>query len=415
MGNCEIVSVAGFELIDSRGNPTTAARVVLADKSEGFAVAPSGASTGMYEAYELRDGDKCRYGGKGVRQAVDNINTKIANAIVGKKACNQREIDEAIIALDKSKNKSEIGANAMLSVSLAVAKAAAQSLGKPLYKYVSELFGSEALTLPRPMMNILNGGAHASNNIDIQEFMIVPVAQENFAEGLRVCAEIYHALGRLLKERNLACGVGDEGGFAPNLASDEEAIALICEAIMVAGYTTNEVKIALDVASSEWYQEGKYILPKRDVEKSAEQLIDYYRLLIDKYPIISIEDGVAEEDWSGWQKLTAELGNKIQLVGDDLFVTNVQRLKKGIELGAGNCILIKPNQIGTLTETLDVMLLAKQNGYKAVMSHRSGESEDSTIADLAVATAAGQIKTGAPCRSDRTAKYNRLLIIESEI
>ncbi|MBQ9965696.1 MAG: phosphopyruvate hydratase [Clostridia bacterium] len=415
MGNCEIVSVAGFELIDSRGNPTTAARVVLADKSEGFAIAPSGASTGMYEAYELRDGDKRRYGGKGVRHAVDNINTKIANAIIGKKACNQREIDEAIIALDKSKNKSEIGANAMLSVSLAVAKAAAQSLGKPLYKYVSELFGSEALTLPRPMMNILNGGAHASNNIDIQEFMIVPVAQENFAEGLRVCAEIYHALGRLLKERNLACGVGDEGGFAPNLASDEEAIALICEAIMVAGYTTNEVKIALDVASSEWYQEGKYILPKRDVEKSAEQLIDYYRLLIDKYPIISIEDGVAEEDWSGWQKLTAELGNKIQLVGDDLFVTNVQRLKKGIELGAGNCILIKPNQIGTLTETLDVMLLAKQNGYKAVMSHRSGESEDSTIADLAVATAAGQIKTGAPCRSDRTAKYNRLLIIESEI
>ena len=415
MGNCEIVSVAGFELIDSRGNPTTAARVVLADKSEGFAIAPSGASTGMYEAYELRDGDKRRYGGKGVRHAVDNINTKIANAIIGKKACNQREIDEAIIALDKSKNKSEIGANAMLSVSLAVAKAAAQSLGKPLYKYVSELFGSEALTLPRPMMNILNGGAHASNNMDIQEFMIVPVAQENFAEGLRVCAEIYHALGRLLKERNLACGVGDEGGFAPNLASDEEAIALICEAIMVAGYTTNEVKIALDVASSEWYQEGKYILPKRDVEKSAEQLIDYYRLLIDKYPIISIEDGVAEEDWSGWQKLTAELGNKIQLVGDDLFVTNVQRLKKGIELGAGNCILIKPNQIGTLTETLDVMLLAKQNGYKAVMSHRSGESEDSTIADLAVATAAGQIKTGAPCRSDRTAKYNRLLIIESEI
>jgi len=415
MGNCEIVSVAGFELIDSRGNPTTAARVVLADKSEGFAIAPSGASTGMYEAYELRDGDKCRYGGKGVKQAVENINTKIANAIIGKKACNQREIDEAIIALDKSKNKSEIGANAMLSVSLSVAKAAAQSLGKPLYKYVSELFGSEALTLPRPMMNILNGGAHASNNIDIQEFMIVPVAQENFAEGLRVCAEIYHALGRLLKERNLACGVGDEGGFAPNLASDEEAIALICEAIMVAGYTTNEVKIALDVASSEWYQDGKYILPKRDVEKSAEQLIDYYRLLIDKYPIISIEDGVAEEDWSGWQKLTAELGNKIQLVGDDLFVTNVQRLKKGIELGAGNCILIKPNQIGTLTETLDVMLLAKQNGYKAVMSHRSGESEDSTIADLAVATAAGQIKTGAPCRSDRTAKYNRLLIIESEI
>ena len=415
MGKCKIVSVKGFELIDSRGNPTTAAKVILADNSEGFAIAPSGASTGMYEAYELRDGDKSRYGGKGVKAAVENINEKIANAIIGKDASNQREIDETIISLDKSKNKSQIGANAMLSVSLAVAKAAAQSLGKPLYKHISFLFGNENLILPRPMMNILNGGAHASNNIDIQEFMIVPEKAENFAEGLRICAEIYHALGKLLKERKLSCGVGDEGGFAPNLASDEEAIALICEAIMVAGYTTNEVKIALDVASSEWYQDGKYILPKRDAEKSAEQLIDYYRLLIDKYPIISIEDGVAEEDWSGWQRLTAELGDKIQLVGDDLFVTNTQRLQKGIELNAGNCILIKPNQIGTLTETLDVMHLAKQNGYKAVMSHRSGESEDSTIADLAVGTGAGQIKTGAPCRSDRTAKYNRLLIIESEI
>ncbi len=415
MSSSKITSVKGFELIDSRGNPTVAARVTLEDKSTGFAIAPSGASTGMYEAYELRDGDKNRYGGKGVLKAVENINTKIADKIVGMLAFNQREIDKMIISLDDTKNKSQIGANAMLAVSLATAKAAAKSLDKPLYGHIAELFGNESLILPRPMMNILNGGAHASNNIDIQEFMIVPYNAQSFSEGLRICAEIYHCLGRLLKERKLSCGVGDEGGFAPNLSSDEEAIALICEAIMTAGYTTNEVKIALDVASSEWYQNDRYILPKRNSEKTADELIDYYRMLIDKYPIISIEDGVAEEDWSGWQKITAELGRNIQLVGDDLFVTNTERLEKGIELRAGNSILIKPNQIGTLTETLDVMRLAKDNGYSTVMSHRSGESEDSTIADLAVGTAAGQIKTGAPCRSDRTAKYNRLLIIENEI
>lgn len=412
MENKRITSVKGYELLDSRGNPTVGAKVTLEDGSTGFAISPSGASTGAYEAYELRDKDNDRYCGKGVIKAVENINRKIAPAIIGMDISRQKEIDEIMISLDKTHNKAEIGANAMLAVSLAKAKAAAQSEGVPLYEYIAN--GRE-ISLPKPMMNILNGGAHAANNIDIQEFMIVPFMAENFAEGIRQCSEIYHSLGSLLKKRGMSTGVGDEGGFAPNLSSDEEAIELICEAIKNAGYTEESIKIALDVASSEWYKEGKYHLPKRNITKTDDELIAYYSELIDKYPIISIEDGVAEEDWQGWKKITEQLGDKIQLVGDDLFVTNTQRLQKGIELSAGNSILIKPNQIGTLSETLQVIDLAKKNGYTTVISHRSGETEDTTIADLAVGVNAGQIKTGAPCRSDRVAKYNRLLIIEDEI
>lgn len=412
MESKKIISVKGYELVDSRGNPTVGAKVILEDGNEGFAISPSGASTGAYEACELRDKDNHRYYGKGVLKAVENINQKIAPAIIGIDISKQSEIDDIMIGLDKTENKSEIGANAMLAVSLAKAKAAANSSGVPLYEYIAD--GRE-ISLPRPMMNILNGGAHAANNIDIQEFMIIPYKAKNFSEGLRQCCEIYHSLGGLLKERSLLSGVGDEGGFAPNLSSDEEAIELICEATKKAGYTEENTKIALDVASSEWYKDGKYYLPKRNVVKTDDELIDYYKELISKYPIISIEDGVAEEDWNGWKKLTKQLGDKVQLVGDDLFVTNTQRLQKGIEQSAGNSILIKPNQIGTLSETLQVIELAKQNGYTTVISHRSGETEDTTIADLAVGVNAGQIKTGAPCRSDRVAKYNRLLIIENEI
>lgn len=412
MLNQKIVKVEGFEVLDSRSNPTVAARVTLCDGSKGFAFAPSGASTGEFEAHEKRDGDKVRYLGKGVKQAVKGINTEICDALMNENAACQRKIDETLISLDGTENKSRLGANAILAVSLAVAHAAANSLKLPLFRYLG---GANAKILPRPMMNILNGGAHASNNIDIQEFMIIPVSAHCFCESLRICSEIYHTLGKVLKERGMSTGVGDEGGFAPNLNSDEEAIELICESITKAGYTLDDVKIGLDVASSEWYKDGEYLLPKRNVRKTAEELIDYYSELINKYPIISIEDGVAEEDWQGWKKLTAVLGEKIQLVGDDLFVTNTARLKKGIVEGAGNSILIKPNQIGTLTETLDVIELARENGYTTVISHRSGETEDTTIADIAVAVNAGQIKTGAPCRTDRVAKYNRLLIIENDL
>ncbi len=407
----KIKSVSGFEVLDSRGNPTVAARVICEDGSQGFAISPSGASTGMHEAHELRDGDKSRYLGKGVTKAVQNINCNLNDLLCGKCVFNQRELDKLMISADDTQNKSSIGANAILAVSLACAKAAANALKIPLYRYLG---GINANTLPRPMMNILNGGAHASNNIDIQEFMIIPDMQNGFAEGLRVCAEIYHTLGGILKEKGLSCGVGDEGGFAPNLDSDEEAIEFILQAVEKAGYS-GKINLALDVASSEWYTDGNYKMPKRDKTVTADYLIEYYENLVSKYPIISIEDPLAENDWEGFARLTDRLGDKLQLVGDDLFVTNTKRLAEGIEKRVGNAILVKPNQIGTLTETLDVIKMAQQNGYNAVISHRSGESEDTTIADIAVATNAGQIKTGAPCRSDRTAKYNRLLLIEHEL
>ena len=413
MNTKKIVLVEGFELLDSRSNPTVGAKVTLEDGSTGFAIAPSGVSTGEFEAHEKRDGDKSRYNGKGVMKAVEGINGEIVQSISGLCACNQRNIDKTLIKLDGTENKSRLGANAILAVSLAVAKAAACSYKLPLYKYLGGISG---VKMPKPMMNILNGGAHATNNIDIQEFMIIPHSAESFSEGLRQCSEIYHTLGGILKSKGMSTGVGDEGGFAPNLQTDEEAIELIVEAINKAGYTTDQIKIALDVASSEWFNKiGCYTLPKRGTEKTAEELISYYETLIEKYPIISIEDGVAEEDWQGWAALTQKLGKKLQLVGDDLFVTNTARLKKGIAQKAANSILIKPNQIGTLTETLDVIELARSNGYTTVISHRSGESEDTTIADLAVATNAGQIKTGAPCRTDRVAKYNRLLLIEKSL
>ena len=407
-----ILSVQGFELMDSRSNPTVGARVILEDGSCGFAISPSGASTGAYEAHEMRDGDSARYGGKGVLKAVSAINEIIAPAFKGIAADEQRLIDKTMTELDGTENKSRLGANAVLAVSLAAAKAAAAHYGLPLYR---DIGGINAKVMPRPMMNILNGGAHAANNIDIQEFMIIPFNICCFSEGLRRCSEIYHALGSILKSHGKATGVGDEGGFAPDLESDEAAIELIIEAIEKAGYTTENTKIALDVASSEWYSGGEYLLPKRNIKMTADSLIDYYEGLAAKYPIISIEDGAAEEDWNGWKKLTDRLGKRMQLVGDDLFVTNVRRFKKGIAEGAGNSILVKLNQIGTLSETLDVVELARENGYTAVISHRSGETEDTTIADLAVALNAGQIKTGAPCRTDRVAKYNRLLIIENEL
>lgn len=403
-----IKCVRGFEVLDSRGNPTVAAKVTLCDGSTGFAISPSGASTGMFEAHEKRDGGQ-RYGGKGVKQCVDAINGEIAKGIIDLNTLNQRKIDEFLIKLDGTGNKSRLGANAILAVSLAVAKAAAKYYKMPLYRYLG---GINATDLPRPMLNILNGGAHAKNNIDIQEFMIIPYTAKTFCEGLCQCTEIYHTLGKILKDMGKATGVGDEGGFAPDLESDEMAVEVIVEAIKKAGYTTEQIKIALDVASSEWYKDGEYLLPKRNLKMSGDELIAYIKELTEKYPIISIEDGVAEDDWQSWKKLTKELGDRVQLVGDDLFVTNVERLKKGIEEKCGNAILVKLNQIGTLTETLDVVRLAQQNGYKAVISHRSGESEDTTISDLAVAINAGQIKTGAPARSDRTAKYNRLLVIE---
>ena len=398
--------------MDSRSTPTVGAEVILEDGSRGFAISPSGASTGAYEAHEMRDGDASRYSGKGVLKAVSAVNDMICPALRGYPADNQRLADRAMCELDGTENKSRLGANAILAVSLATAKAAAAHYKMPLYRYLG---GINAQVLPRPMMNILNGGAHAANNIDIQEIMIIPFDICCFSEGLRRCSEIYKALGSILKEKGKSTGVGDEGGFAPDLDSDEAAIELITAAIEKAGYTAENTKIALDVASSEWYSGGEYLLPKRNVKMTADELIEYYERLAQKYPIISIEDGAAEEDWNGWKNLTERLGKRIQLVGDDLFVTNIKRFKKGIAEGAGNSILVKPNQIGTLSETMDVVEAARKNGYTAVISHRSGETEDTTVADLAVALNAGQIKTGAPCRSDRVAKYNRLLIIENEL
>ncbi len=407
-----IKQVKAYEMLDSRGNPTVAAEVTLIDGSVGFALSPSGASTGAYEAYELRDSDATRYGGKGVKKAVNNVNENISKAIMGMCAENQTEIDYKMVELDGTENKCNIGANAMLAVSMAVAKAAAASYKLPLYKYLG---GLNAARLPRPMMNILNGGAHAKNNIDIQEFMIMPFIDASFSEGIRCCSEVYHTLGKILEKYNMT-GVGDEGGFAPDLKSDEQAIEIICTAIEKAGFTTNEFKIALDIASSEWYQgNGVYHLPKRNVNMSGESLIKMYEDLCKKYPIVSIEDGLSEDDWDNWRIMTDALGRDVQLVGDDLFVTNPVKLCYGIDNQVANAILVKPNQIGTLTETMRVIRMAQQNGYNPVISHRSGETEDTTIADIAVATNAGQIKTGAPCRSDRVAKYNRLMFIENEI
>lgn len=413
MSKVTIAKVIGREILDSRGNPTVEAQVTLCDGTTAIASVPSGASTGIFEAHELRDGDAKRYGGKGVTKAVENINGPINKALSGMSIDNLHDIDAEMIRLDGTENKKKLGANAMLAVSLATARAAADSLGIPLYRYLG---GVQGRTMPVPMMNILNGGAHASNNVDIQEFMIMPVGAKSFHEALRCCAEIYAALGKLLKKKGLATAVGDEGGFAPDLASDEDAIKLILEATEAAGYKGGEdIMIAIDAASSEWYENGTIKLPKKGTVFTADELIDFWADLVNKYPIISIEDGVGEEDWEAWKKLTARLGNKVQLVGDDLFVTNVKRLQKGIDSGAANSILVKVNQIGTLSEALDAVLMAQKADYTNVISHRSGETEDSFIADIAVATNAGQIKTGAPCRSDRVAKYNRLLRIEEEL
>lgn len=409
-----IEKIEAMEILDSRGNPTIRTEVTLSNGITGAAAVPSGASTGEFEAVELRDGDKRRYQGKGVLKAVENVNTAIFDAVRGMDVCRQSEIDRVMQRLDGTDNKSKLGANAILSVSLAAAKAASASLGIPLYRYIG---GCEARTLPVPMMNILNGGAHASNNVDIQEFLIMPVGAPSFSEGLRWCAEVFHSLKKVLSSRGFSTAVGDEGGFAPDLKDDEEALKAILEGIEKAGYCPGEqFRIAMDPASSEWYQkDGTYLLTKKQKRMTADELIDFWAGLIDRYPIISLEDGLAEEDWGGWKKLTERLGRKVQLVGDDLFVTNTKRLKKGISLGISNSILIKLNQIGTLTETLDAIYTAQRAGFTAVVSHRSGETEDTTIADLAVAVNAGQIKTGAPSRSERVAKYNRLLQIEHEL
>lgn len=398
------------EILDSRGNPTVEVEVVLEDGSLGRAAVPSGASTGTYEAVELRDGDAERYGGKGVIRAVEHVNVEIAAEIVGLNALDQAEIDQTMIELDGTENKSRLGANAILGVSLAVARAAAESLGLPLYRYIG---GVGANLLPVPMMNVLNGGRHADNNLDLQEFMIVPVGADSFAEALRMGAEVYHSLRRILREKGLSTAVGDEGGFAPFLNSNEDALKLLLEAIEKAGYRPgDEVALALDPAASEFFHDGFYALEGESRNLSAGEFVDYYTDLVERYPIVSIEDGLAEEDWEGWELLTRRLGKTVQLVGDDIFVTNPRRLNRGIALGVANSILIKLNQIGTLTETLETIALAHRNGYTTVISHRSGETEDTFIADLAVATGAGQIKTGAPCRSERVAKYNQLLRIE---
>lgn len=400
----KVKSIYAREILDSRANPTVEAKVILESGVVGQASVPSGASTGAHEAHELRDGDKARYGGKGVLGAVKNINDLISPALEGYDLTDLGKIDGAMISLDGTKNKSKLGANATLAVSLACARAAANESGVELYEHLGGRKGSRA---PTPMFNVLNGGAHASNNIDIQEFMIVPHGL-HLSDALRAGSEIYHTLGRLLKAKGLSTGVGDEGGFAPDLASDDEAIELLCLAITESGYDFDKVGIALDVASSEWYEDGKYHLPKRNRTMEAGELIEYYRRLTSKYPIISIEDGLAEDDFDGWRKLTAELGKKIMLVGDDLFVTNEERLGMGISLGIGNSILIKPNQIGTLSETLKVISMAQSAGYKVIISHRSGETTDTAIADIGAATGAGFIKSGAPCRGERVAKYNRL-------
>ena len=410
-----IEKVIGREIIDSRGNPTVEAEVYLLDGTVGRGVAPSGASTGEFEALELRDGDKSRFGGKGVTKAVENINTVINDALKGVDASDIYAVDAAMIAADGTKDKSNLGANAILAVSIASARAAANALEIPLYRFLGGVNGNR---LPVPMMNILNGGAHAANTVDVQEFMIMPVGAPSFKEALRWCAEVFHALAALLKSKGLATSVGDEGGFAPDLASDEEAIQYILDAVKDAGYEPGkDFMIAMDAASSEWKGErkGEYVLPKAGTKFTSEELIEHWKKLVDKYPIISIEDALDEEDWEGWQKLTAELGDKVQLVGDDLFVTNTERLSKGIKLGCGNSILIKLNQIGSVSETLEAIKMAHKAGYTAISSHRSGETEDTTIADLAVALNTCQIKTGAPSRSERVAKYNQLLRIEEEL
>ena len=415
-----IGEIKALEVLDSRGNPTVQVEVITEKGINGVAMVPSGASTGSFEAVELRDEDKSRYLGKGVLKAVENVNTIISKELQGMNVLEQAEIDKKLIEIDGTENKGKLGANATLGVSLAVARAAANSLGMSLYKYIG---GVNAKTMPVPMMNILNGGKHADNTVNIQEFMIMPIGAKTFSECLRMSVEIYHTLKKVLKSKGLATGVGDEGGFAPNLSSDEEALKLIVEAIEQAGFKPGEdVVLALDVASTEMYDEAKkigkegcYYFWKTDDLKTVDEMIDYLVDLTEKYPIISIEDGLAEEDWDGWKKLTDKLGDKIQLVGDDLFVTNIKRLQKGLDNKTANSILIKLNQIGTLTETLDAIELAKKNGYTAVVSHRSGETEDTTLADVAVATNAGQIKTGAPCRTDRVAKYNRILNIEAEL
>lgn len=402
------------EILDSRGNPTVRASVTLSDGSVGTASVPSGASTGVYEAHERRDGDKERYGGKGVKKAVNAVNNDISAALRGMNAARQNEIDAALCELDGTPDKSHLGANAILAVSLATARAAASYFKMPLWRYLG---GASARTLPVPMFNILNGGAHAANNLDIQEFMVVPVGAESFTEALEWGARIYHTLGAILRSRGLKSGVGDEGGFAPDLASDEEALSVICEAITSSGFDTSQVKIALDVAASEWFSEseGVYRFPKRGGTCGADELCDMWERLSSSYPICSIEDGLDQRDFEGWQTMTDRLGKKIMLVGDDLFVTNPERVRRGIECGAANAVLIKPNQVGTLSETVEVVTTAAASGYATIMSHRSGETEDSTIADLAVALGTPFIKSGAPCRSERVAKYNRLLGIEDTL
>jgi len=415
----EIVDVLGREVLDSRGNPTVEVEVYVDDGAQtymGRAAVPSGASTGAFEACELRDGDKGRYLGKGVLKAVDAVNGEIAETVLGLNALDQALLDRTMIALDGTANKSRLGANAILGVSLAAAKACAEAMGLPLYRYIG---GVNAKTLPVPMMNILNGGAHATNNVDIQEFMVMPVGAPDWSEALRMCAEVFHSLKKVLSGMGLATSVGDEGGFAPNLKKDEDALKVIVEAVEKAGYLPGkDFMIAMDPAVSEWYKEedgGYYLLPKAGKKMTRKQMVAMWKGFCDRYPIISIEDGMAEEDWEGWKMLTDALGDKVQLVGDDLFVTNTERLKKGIDLKVANSILIKVNQIGTLTETLDAIQMANRAGYTAVVSHRSGETEDTTIADIAVALNAGQIKTGAPSRTDRVAKYNQLLRIEEEL
>lgn len=415
MNYLEIVKVIGREILDSRGNPTVEAEVYLADGTVGRGTAPSGASTGEFEALELRDGDKGRYGGKGVTKAVENINTAINDAVCGLDASDIYAVDKSMIKADGTKDKSKLGANAILAVSIAAARAASISLDIPLYRFLGGISGNR---LPVPMMNILNGGAHAANTVDVQEFMIMPVGAPSFKEALRWCAEVFHALAALLKSKGLATSVGDEGGFAPDLASDEEAIQYILEAVKNAGYEPGkDFMIAMDAASSEWKgsKKGEYVLPKAGTKFTSAELIEHWKKLVEKHPIISIEDALDEEDWEGWQLLTKELGGKVQLVGDDLFVTNTERLAKGISLGCGNSILIKLNQIGSVSETLEAIKMAHKAGYTAISSHRSGETADTTIADLAVALNTCQIKTGAPSRSERVAKYNQLLRIEEEL
>ncbi|MDE6617906.1 MAG: phosphopyruvate hydratase [Clostridiales bacterium] len=413
--NTAIKKVVGRTILDSRGNPTVEAEVILECGAIGVAASPSGASTGEFEAIELRDGDKNKYGGKGVTKAVGIINEILNEVLTGADGSDIYTVDRLMLAADGTDNKSKLGANAILAVSLATAKAAANAYGLPLYRYLG---GCRAIALPVPMMNILNGGAHASNTVDVQEFMIMPIGAPSFSEGLRWCTEVYHTLKELLKSRNLSTAVGDEGGFAPNLDSDEDAVKVIVDAVRKAGFKDgSDFVIALDAAASEWKGEktGVYHMSKSNVTLKSDQLIDHWRMLTEKYPIYSLEDGLDEEDWNGWQKLTVALGSSVQLVGDDLFVTNVKRLQKGINQKCGNSILIKPNQIGTLSETLRAIELAHRNGFTCIISHRSGETEDNTIADLAVAVNSGQIKTGAPCRSERVAKYNRLLRIEQQL